>query len=1014
MERAEQLLLDAVLSGKSALFLGAGASATSIMADGRKMPLGNKLAEITYHRFYPTEKYENESLQLVCSMIVEKYGQSAIREFFLEIFDNLKPSVGLRNLARFKWHNLYTTNIEQAIEIAYQSEEDKAQEIIPVVGPRDNSSEDINVAVTLHKLHGCITRPDVRLVFSLEEYATYKDNHLKLFDKLTIDLLDRPVIFIGYSMIDSNFQELWSTINKYCKTTSLPNRYFYVSPFIKESLLSYLESKNIHCIKMSIDELGAFLIHNSKGKRETLQSFYTRNVPPVEVISNTKLNEKDKYELGQDFVFPLLEMKKAPSRDSGFFKGSEPTWGDIKNNFDAGRDILPIMLNDFDEWELKPHYQLWVITGRAGDGKSTLLKRFSVELSNRLGETVLFASFRADINPERLLNLLSEIGKPIVLFIDNITDRMRKVIKLIQVVKSKKSKLLIIGASRTSEWHLVKQEVFIEGSKEYKLDKISDLEIGRILDKLEKNNALDRLALVNVAAREEIFKRSAERELIVALREATSNQGFDDIIASDFAEIKNEIAQDAFLSISMIHQFRYKVPQSLLFRMYGHADLYQNVFKFTEGILYAEDTRDGQDCLVSSRHPVIAEVVVRLFAKTDLEKYEIIENILNNIIPSNQLEWSLVKKIYHHSTISSLFTDTSVGVNCYNLLLSHFEDDSFLFQQKALFLADVKMFKEASETIEWAIRKFPTSNILTNTHGTILMNQSISLDDIVMSRYLRDKGKNILIVAIKKGYHNTNLYNYHSLINHLITWYKKFESDDNIIEDIQRLLEEAIKHYPNDSNITVEIGRLEEILNNRPSAKAYFNKAIELSPKNMAARFLLAKIFYREKFFKNAYDICEGGLNIKEDEVLLGRLKLEIMHRLEFNVSEISEAYLKYTKFNKNDSFIKLCFAAYLYINKSDFCEKYFAELRKLATLNSREKHIVQDSVNYHINVNDFTETGRVVNIGNRNMIETERFKTTTKVTCTTLSQNKRNYIRVRYLVKFNYMGPVAIKLSYI
>lgn len=291
------------------------------------------------------------------------------------------------------------------------------------------------------------------------------------------------------------------------------------------------------------------------------------------------------------------------------------------------------------------------------------------------------------------------------------------------------------------------------------------------------------------------------------------------------------------------------------------------------------------------------------------------------------------------------------------------------------------------------------------------MNQSIHIDDIVMSRYLRDKGKDILAAAIRKGIHSQNAYNYHSLINHLNSWYKKFESDDNIVEDIQRVIEEAIKHHPNDSYITLEIGRLDGILNNRPSAKTHFKRAIELSPKNMAARFLLAKIYYKDKQYKDAFAICEAGLKLKEDEILLGRLALEIMHRLPFDFQTINEAYLKYLKTNKNDSFVKLCFAAYLYINKSDHCDKYFAELRSNPQLTSREKHTIIDLVNVHLNVANYEETGRVVNSFDAGcMIETERFKTTTKVFCSNLRNNQKSYTRVNYVIKFNFSGPVAIK----
>ncbi|MFP4698575.1 MAG: SIR2 family protein [Eubacteriales bacterium] len=1011
----KEKIIKAVLSGNAVLFLGAGASASSNLQNGDNVPLGNNLAENIHQHFYPNENYDGESLQMISSSIQEVLGSEKLHEFLYELLNNVDPSKGLRDLTKFKWHNIYTTNIEQAIENAYKIEDEKSQELITVVGPLDQGSEDKNTQVTLHKLHGCITRKDIPLVFSLEDYANFKDDHLKLFDKLSIDLVERQFIFIGYSMQDVNFQKVWSTLNRYCNITTLEEKYFFVGPNIKESLAQYLNSKNIDYLDMTIDKFGEFLINNTRGERQKLEEYYMKNIAPAKIFEVTELTEKDKYELSKDFEFPLIEMKKPYKKDVTFYKGAEPLWKDIKYNLDANRDLLNILLKDFKNWFKYPKYKLWVITGGAGDGKSTLLKRLSVELANRVGENVFFAHSRSELDPKRIVEFQKHIDRPIIILLDNIADRVGKVSTLINFVKQNDSQVLIIGAARTSDWNIITQESLVSKYQEYQLSKLSDGEITKILGKLRKNNCLNYLSEFSKEDQFDFFKNLADRELIVALREATTNKKFDEIIASEFSKIKSEQAKKAYLYVCIVNQLRYRIPQSLLIRIMNmdFSTIYENIFKYTEGIIYFDKTRDEKDFLLRARHSVIAEVVVNLFCKTDVEKYDFVEAIISSSIPSSPLEKSLQKKISHHSTITLLFKDMQIGINCYNMLSEQFPDDSLLLQQKALFLSKNSKFEEAKSSIEEALRMYPTSYILRNSKGTIYLKESLEEDDLSKSIFLRDKGKDILLKAIRKS-RSSNPYHYHSLINHLIKWYKKFNSSsEELIEEIHSLLEEGTKNHPNDSYIMAESGKLNELLENIPKAKRYFKKAIELDPRNMSARFLLSKILIKEGENKEALKICTEGTLLKKDEVLLNRLKLEIMHELDMDKANIDEEYHKYFDTIEEDYYIKVCYAAYLYINKDDNCSDYFKEMRYSSNLSYQEKHNIYN-IERHLKSNNLKEIGYVDRITPSGyLLKTERFNTRTSFYCHNkiIGKLEKNE-RINCIIRFSPQGPVAIKVK--
>ncbi|AFV02983.1 MULTISPECIES: hypothetical protein [unclassified Dehalobacter] len=642
----------------------------------------------------------------------------------------------------------------------------------------------------------------------------------------------------------------------------------------------------------------------------------------------------------------------------------------------------------------------------------------SIELSNKVGETVLFANSRSDLDPKILLDLHKELNIPLVILIDNISDRIGKTNKLLSFFKNNGARILIIGASRSSDWNLLSQESILAKHKEYPMGKLSDFEIPAILNKLKINNCLGTLTGIDELEQINIFKSYSERELIVALREITTGKKFDDIIANEYFSIKSSLAQQAYKYICIVNQYRYRIPQSLLLRIIG-VDLSQVqeiLFKFTEGIISYEETKDKDDYLISARHSVIASVIVRLFCKNDVEKYEFLESIVKAAIPSNPLEKSLVKKLYHHSTVSSFFSSNDVGVQSYDLLSGQLPGDSFLLQQKALFLSGIGRFDDAKATIDSALEMNPTSQIFKNTQGTIYLKESLNEIDFTKSSYLRDKGKDILLGAIRKSsrsYYKTSPYHYHSLISHLINWYKKFTpgsgESEQLLEEIQKLMEEATREQPNDSAILVEAGRLQEILVNNPVAKGYFNRALELNPRNMSARFLLSRILMAEKEFNHAYKICSEGVLLKEDEILLNRLRFELMHKLNIDFETIKSEYAKYTQTVPEDIFIKLCYAAYLYINNDDQCTDIFIELRNNPTLNHKEKHETM-RVERIMNIHYLRESGYVIaSTPAGYLCRTERFDTRTTFYChRRFVNNVHENTRIESVTRFSCQGPLS------
>lgn len=63
----------------------------------------------------------------------------------------------------------------------------------------------------IYKIHGCVSDPDT-LVLTQADYLTYQKRNAYLSAKLMTIFLEHPIIFIGYSLTDSNIRMIFSNI----------------------------------------------------------------------------------------------------------------------------------------------------------------------------------------------------------------------------------------------------------------------------------------------------------------------------------------------------------------------------------------------------------------------------------------------------------------------------------------------------------------------------------------------------------------------------------------------------------------------------------------------------------------------------------------------------------------------------------------------------------------------------------------------------------------------------------
>lgn len=224
------------------LFIGSGLSRRYLNAPDW-IGLLEKLIELNPKKRFPIGYYTQQTgnnLPHVASAIVEEYQEYAwencdkemeifpkflfeqtfpksifLKHTVASIFDNLTNQFvieghqyeqELNALKTLHPHAIITTNYDCLLERLFPNHN-------VVIGQQVIKKKDaINIGHIL-KIHGCVTKPD-EIVISHEDYTFFHEKQKYLIAKLLTYFMEHPVIFLGYSISDSNIKGILAEISE--------------------------------------------------------------------------------------------------------------------------------------------------------------------------------------------------------------------------------------------------------------------------------------------------------------------------------------------------------------------------------------------------------------------------------------------------------------------------------------------------------------------------------------------------------------------------------------------------------------------------------------------------------------------------------------------------------------------------------------------------------------------------------------------------------------------------------
>ncbi len=564
-------LLTRILDGKCVLFLGAGATISSGGASG------SELGKYIYTSLGDIGIDFNENLAIYTQKLVNNGYRDEIERSVRERFSGLKPSDKFCKLADIPWKAIYTTNYDDLIEQSY-----KKQNFYNCVvnSPQCEGTSYGHADVPLYKINGNINTHYVDtnpLIITMNDLKDKKKTRRTILQRLMKDMND-TFIFVGYSFQDKNeiVTTLLDELSENERWESVKEKYV-ITPSISENTKLILESYKISHIPCTGDEFFDYVsieyqssyLAKLKALGKTLQNnTFLKNAEPV--LMQYIIDSFEVYEPTADY----------PVDGKNYYRGGNPNWGIIKNNYDVPRTIYITnsekkmynsstdllyseiigLLNENGLKKIK-------IEGPAASGKTTTIYRMAYDLFNH-GFLPLIFKQQAKYK-EGLLSSIYDITKlSFVVLTDNVFIDSAEIIKMLNEAKKNALPLAIIVTTRNSDWSnkvssfnksvfepfdlvVTMEDFFNKAEAEIFVDKMESCGLITINNPLEKKGYIKRI--------------NKSRNIVDTLFELTENNHMKDSIAGDYDSFKPE-TQFAYGVVSLVYKYGYKLRWEILQR----------------------------------------------------------------------------------------------------------------------------------------------------------------------------------------------------------------------------------------------------------------------------------------------------------------------------------------------------------------------------------------------------------------------------------------------------------------
>lgn len=786
------------------LFVGAGFSALAKNRLGDPIPTGGRLTRLLWSFLeYPQAYDETSTLgEVYEAALTSGIPHSRLRNFLEQHLLCTDIPAIYAEIARPFWNRIYTTNVDDLIERVYLKAGEPKLEVLAY--PADDSTERDQALVTLQAIHlnGRLPCEPTQLTFSPIQYAKASLRSQPLYDQFVRDYSTHPTLFIGTKLDEPLFlQYLMAREDRDPRTSEQRPESFLVSASISPPKRATLRKLNITPIEADTETVLRWLAANNPGLPSRLDTLKVTNPGLAAVLAmgaTTPTSAHDLREFGLAFSpVPAAEVK--PSDRSQYLLGAAPRWEDLFEGLDAPRRIT----EDIIQWveqalRLPEDLAVGALLGSAGSGKSTILRRLGIRLSE--GGRTAYLTNSESLPPAEVLRRVADAAPTrMFLLFDNAEVAIMQLGDIIRAFQGSLRPPIVLVASRANDFDRLTGRL-PEGAQiqEFDVPLLDRGEIDSILLVLERQGLLGVLNGKSPSERVAAFEERAKKQILVAMKEATSGEGFDKIIADEFDRLTPVETKSLYLCTALATDAGYRITKEELVgcSRVSPAEALHLLSRNLRDIVLPTGPADN---LLLLRHRVIAANVIDKVAPRPLLRDAYVR-LLHTLAPSIERSgWrsrvsGLYRAIANHTRIYIRFReDIAEARAIFSSLVPVLSNNAQFWLQfgslelegKGGDLAFAENYLRQAESLN------PSDNWVHNAIGHLLLRKARESPDLGSALDLRRQGSELLEARIAFSKY-TDAYALHIYCSQRYQWARIWlaTNDEDKRSELDHLLRE--------------------------------------------------------------------------------------------------------------------------------------------------------------------------------------------------------------------------------
>lgn len=861
-------LRNAIESGECVLFLGAGIGNHLKDKNGNTAPDASTLA-LELATNFSIDIEESIELSKISELIELRIGRKELEAFLRKRFANLEPDDDLQWLFKLRWRAIYTTNYDNGIQRAYELLKSPPQNPKTIVTSSEYTRVDPIFEVPVYHLHGALygySKPNI--IITESDYSKFREQRRMLFELLKIEFTASSILYIGYSNSDPNWKNILSEISSEFSPSPMPQSY-RVSPDTNQIDIEILKAKNIETIKSNYLEFTkALSITLSEIQIDSKRLKQIKSTVPSDLIEAFEKEPAAIARLLSSWIYVNQTSFNETPNIRSFLRGDLANWSLIggKHHFerDIEEEIYNTLLDYATSTSKKPMVN--IILAPAGYGITTLLMSLAAHLVNERAGPVFMLKPGASFLEGDIDYAVSLFKERPFFYIDNSADNVEALQSAIQrLAETSKTAMFVLG-ERLNEWRQSRNKI---RGQEFEIQPLSDPEIFRLLDCLEKNAELNQLKHLSKDLQFAAIKVNYNKELLVAMREATEGKSFDAILEDEYRGIGNELSRMLYLIVCCFHQHGALIRDNLAAQLLGVSliELFEKTKEETEGVLFYECIDEYKGSYqIRSRHRIIAAVVWERCGNP-IDR----EDILHLVLGSLNLNYKSDKESFFYFIKSDRMVDSirtlDGKIKFFDIACQKDPISPYVRQHYARMLSRSNKAELALSQIDEAIRLNPQGRIFFHTKGVILSQLAFSIESQDLARRRMAQSESAYRQAL--SFYPKDEYSFQGLAQLYIGWAKRVESPEEASEYISRaeaVITEGLKVVNVRDGLWIESSNIQRLLGDYPQHIKELENAVKASPGSVIARYLLGRTYRKNGQYQDAIDVLTPNIKNYHDE----------------------------------------------------------------------------------------------------------------------------------------------------